>query len=85
MTNVGRHAGAKTCKVTVVRYTDKIHVAIEDDGAGFDPASRGDARGLGLVSLRERVTGLGGRLGVDSGVGRGTRIVAELPLSVSAL
>ncbi len=85
VTNVGRHAAATTCKVTVVRYTDKILATIEDDGVGFDPALRGGTRGLGLVSLRERVTGLGGRLEVDSGAGRGTRVVAELPLSVSAL
>jgi signal transduction histidine kinase len=85
VTNVGRHAGATTCKVTMVRFTDKVQLTIEDDGAGFDPAEQGDARGLGLVSLRERVTGLGGQLTVDAAAGRGTRVVAELPLSVSAL
>ena len=40
-----------------------------------------DARGLGLIGVRERVANLGGRLRVESGAGTGTRLTVELPLS----
>ena len=52
---------------------------VEDDGRGFDPAEAGE--GFGLEGMRERVGLLDGRLEIESRLGAGTTIVAEVPLS----
>src|SRR5262249_17404824 len=59
-----------------------LHVIIEDDGIGFDPADverPGRRRGLGLLGMRERIAQLRGRIEILSVQGRGTRIDVELP------
>ena len=58
---------------------DHVRATVEDDGRGFDPA---DATfgGTGLASMRERVTLLGGNLGLASSSGRGTRVEVSIPL-----
>jgi signal transduction histidine kinase len=83
VTNVARHAEARHCRVEIVRHDAALHLSIEDDGRGFDlgPARAADGRGLGLVGLRERIAGLGGRLQIESRRGAGTRLIVELPLS----
>jgi len=51
---------------------------VQDDGKGFDPEAA--ARGLGLVSMRERADSVGGRLTVSTQVrGKGTVIELEVP------
>ena len=82
VTNVARHAGASTCRVAIRGTADAISLTVEDDGCGFDPRVKPGAagRGLGLVSVRERVATLGGTLQVDSRPGHGTRLTVELPL-----
>ncbi len=81
LTNVVRHAGAGEVRVTLDRSDSWLRVSVEDDGRGFEwPASLSRSMGgLGLLGIRERVTGLGGRVWLDSAPGRGTRLVAELP------
>jgi signal transduction histidine kinase len=63
--------------------TGDVVARVEDDGIGFVPgqflhASDG-LRGIGLLSMRERVTLLGGTLMIDSTPGRGTLVRAEIP------
>jgi signal transduction histidine kinase len=76
LTNVVRHAQARTC---VVRLTADEDVALEinDDGAGI-PKDRG--AGVGLSSMRERASELGGRCVVESAPKGGTRVLVRLPL-----
>ena len=53
---------------------------ITDDGSGFDPkAVRRAGRHLGLVSMRDRASGVGGALTVESAPGKGTVIEMEVP------
>jgi signal transduction histidine kinase len=80
LSNVERHAGAATCRVTLLRgTTDGVaELVIDDDGSGFDPLTPGE--GFGLENLRERVTTLGGTLEIESSRGEGTRVQATLPL-----
>jgi signal transduction histidine kinase len=82
VTNVARHAGATVCRVEIQGTSDGLRITVEDDGRGFDPRVKPGAagRGLGLVSVRERVATLGGTLHVDSRPGQGTRLTVELPL-----
>jgi signal transduction histidine kinase len=82
--NCARHAQPQQVGVHV-RVTDGVlRIAIEDDGVGFDPvevaarARTGEA--VGLEGMRERAEIVGGTFRVDSVPGRGTRVVAELPV-----
>ncbi|MGO9261616.1 MAG: sensor histidine kinase [Bryobacteraceae bacterium] len=75
--NSARHANARTVEVEVKRDANRVLFSVRDDGAGFDTRF---VRGLGLLGMEERVRRLGGHLEIDSHLGRGTRIAAELPI-----
>ncbi|MDR7192591.1 ATP-binding protein [Luteimonas terrae] len=76
LTNVVRHARAQRVALRLRDDDTGLHLCVHDDGAGFAPEG---ARGLGLVIMRERAQGAGGRLEVTSTPGAGTRIEAWLP------
>jgi signal transduction histidine kinase len=79
--NAARHADPS--QVTVLLHADRSHAWLEvtDDGRGFDlAAAPGDAGGLGLHTMRDRVTELDGRLTIDSAPGEGTKVRACFPL-----
>lgn len=83
LTNVAKHASARACRVYVQRLPHSLLITVEDDGVGFDvnrKAAADPLRGLGLVGIRERVSGLGGTLRLESTPGQGTRLTAELPV-----
>ena len=77
--NVAKHSGASRADVRLMRERNTIFMRIDDMGAGFDPEAL-DNTGLGLVSMRERVNHVGGRLTIGSAPGSGTRIGVHLPL-----
>ena len=81
MTNVARHARARTCRVRL--SFDQIGSILElettDDGVGMPEDRRA---GVGLSSMRERVEELGGALVVEPGSEGGTRVLARLPVPV---
>lgn len=77
LTNVIKHAAAPHCTLTLTITTD-LCLTIEDDGQGLAADRRS---GVGLTSMRERTEELGGRLALDSVLGRGVKIKASLPLS----
>ncbi|WP_069465830.1 GAF domain-containing sensor histidine kinase, partial [Actinacidiphila rubida] len=78
--NALRHAGAGTVSVTLEGRGKGVRLRISDDGRGFDPhAVRQAGRHLGLVSMRDRADGVGGRLAVESEPGKGTVIEMEVP------
>jgi signal transduction histidine kinase len=78
LSNVGRHADATTCRVSLRRTGEGATLEIDDDGRGFDPAGR--SSGMGIANLRERAASLGGELSITSVAGEGTTIRALLPL-----
>jgi signal transduction histidine kinase len=78
LTNVGKHAHATRVDLRLRREGDQVVLAVQDDGAGFEPAAV--AVGThGLTGMRYRVEAMGGRLHIDSAPGRGTRLAARLP------
>lgn len=87
LTNVLRHAGAKRVGVQLRRCDEGLELVVEDDGKGFDVAAaqqRATAGGsLGLVGMQERAALAGGRLELSSAEGRGTRVRACFPLTLS--
>lgn len=80
--NVVKHAGTKRARVTAERMDDHVRLVVEDEGAGCDPALLEETGnlGLGLPGARERLEIVGGRLGVESRPGAGTRVTMEVPL-----
>lgn len=83
LTNVVRHAAATSVTVTlsVSRDPGSITLTVADDGAGFDPATRGiRAHRLGLTSMAARAARHGGSTRVESSPGAGTTVTAEVPL-----
>jgi PAS domain S-box-containing protein len=84
LSNVVKHSQAKQAHAELCAANEEVHLRIADAGVGFDPSLRGSDVGIGLVSMRERLRLVGGRLSVRSAPTRGTEILAEVPLSVSA-
>ena len=79
LTNIVKHARARSVSILVVRRGGSVTAVVEDDGTGFDP-DRVAADGLGLLGMRERVALIDGRLTVESSAGTGTTLAAEVPL-----
>ncbi len=80
LTNVVKHASASSVQVHLERSGGTVSLAVADDGQGFDPTDPSiSARRLGLVSMRERATELGGSLVVESERGQGTSVRARVP------
>ena len=80
--NVAKHASAMNVYVELTYQEDHVLLRIEDDGRGFTPQDcHSVQRGLGLVSMGERVRLLEGTLTVTSGPGRGTRLSVSIPLA----
>jgi signal transduction histidine kinase len=79
LTNVARHARARTCTVVLARQPGALRLGIEDDGLGVDGASVNGSAGHGLESMRRRAVDLGGRLAVRARDPQGTTVDAVLP------
>jgi signal transduction histidine kinase len=75
LTNVARHARASRVGLTLSYMEDVVSLDVRDDGVGFEPGHEG----YGLTGMRQRVTGVGGELAVESAPGEGTAISAIVP------
>ena len=78
--NVEKHASAKSAKVRLQRSGDGIRLTVQDDGVGFDPATQTLSRGIGLLSMKERMRLVEGQFTLTSKPGRGTRVDVWAPL-----
>jgi signal transduction histidine kinase len=78
LTNIVKHAQARSVSIVLARGGTAVTAVIEDDGRGFIPGDSGE--GLGLLGMGERLALLGGKLKLESSPGSGTTIVAEVPL-----
>jgi ligand-binding sensor domain-containing protein/signal transduction histidine kinase len=77
--NVLRHAGATEVAIAIAIARGGLRLVVGDNGGGFDPDSPPTGQGQGLLSMRRRATGLGGRLTIASTPGSGTRLELHLP------
>jgi signal transduction histidine kinase len=84
LANVAKHARARNVAVGLCCEGGEASVVVEDDGVGLDAPANGVPAGsptsFGLFSIRERLARHGGALHVDGQLGRGTRVVASLPV-----
>lgn len=85
LTNVARHAQAKSTSVLVERLKNEVVAVIEDDGQGFDPSQSSNRPALGLLGIRERTELLGGKLTIESTPGVGTSLFIRIPLTVQEI
>jgi two-component system, chemotaxis family, CheB/CheR fusion protein len=81
LNNVARHARATRVKLTISRIPGAVRMEISDNGKAFPVRKilRARTKRLGLVGMRERVEMVGGRLTIESTLGKGTTVRAEIP------
>ncbi|MDQ7842339.1 MAG: sensor histidine kinase [Armatimonadota bacterium] len=81
LTNVRKHARARSVEIRFSREGATAVVSIADDGRGFDVAAVEGAKGMhfGLLTMKERAESIGGRLEVTSAPGQGTRVTLWIP------
>jgi PAS domain S-box-containing protein len=82
LTNVRKHARARSVRIGLSVYDSRVEAIVQDDGAGFDPEVLETAEGqkFGLRFMRERAAEVGGSVEVHSAPGEGTQVVICVPL-----
>jgi len=78
--NSAKHSGVRNFEVRLWGKSREIHLTIRDSGTGFDIEAAKETRGLGLISMEERLKLLKGTLSIESQHKRGTTIHARVPL-----
>jgi PAS domain S-box-containing protein len=84
VSNVVKHSGARRCMVTLRGVEDRVRLDVIDDGRGFEVNAALTGRGLGLISMQERLRLVQGDLVVESSVGAGTAVRASVPVRAPA-
>ena len=77
--NAVKHSGVRHFKVELCGTEGEIQLTVSDLGVGFDPQDALQRRGLGLISMRERMQLIGGEISINSHPGSGTTIHARVP------
>jgi PAS domain S-box-containing protein len=77
--NVVKHARVREARLRIQRLRGSLWLTISDQGQGFDPRSLGRTGGFGLLSIRERIELLGGRMKIRSAKGRGSTFLITVP------
>jgi signal transduction histidine kinase len=78
--NTTKHSGVRQCRVRLWEAHGWVHLVITDEGRGFDPAAMEENRGIGLITMQERVSLVDGELRIESQPGRGTTVHARVPI-----
>ncbi len=84
LSNVGRHAQARSLDVRIAAGAGQLNITVRDDGRGALPAAFEAADAYGVMGMRERARHFGGRIAIDSQPGMGTAFELTLPLRASA-
>jgi PAS domain S-box-containing protein len=79
LTNAYKHSQSKTVRIKLVQQGDRLRIEVHDRGVGFRPEDIKEGQ-FGLAGIRERARLLGGKATIDSKVGKGTRVVVEVPI-----
>src|SRR5215467_2663707 len=78
--NATKYSGVRVFQVSLRRISDSLELTVSDDGVGFDEHEGFSRQGLGLISMRERLQMVRGRLEVKTQPGAGTTISARVPI-----
>jgi PAS domain S-box-containing protein len=83
LTNVIRHAQAKSVRVDLCQEEESILLVVQDDGIGFSESGFSNAFGsLGLLGMKERAQFCGGDMQISSSPGNGTTVTVRVPLDI---
>ena len=85
MTNIARHAEARSVCVDLERREDDVMVTIKDDGMGFSADLIEQMQSLGLLGMYERALVMGAHFEIESKPGQGTTIILQVPSDKSAI
>lgn len=81
LTNIARHSGATEASVEITRDATNCTVSVADNGHGCSRDERHTPNSFGLLGMRERANGLGGKLRIDTAPGQGFVLSVSLPLA----
>jgi signal transduction histidine kinase len=79
--NCVKHSGAEVVQVVLATSDHSIRLSLSDNGCGFDTRSEAMQKGLGFISMQERLRLVGGEINIYSQPRRGTRIDVSIPLN----
>jgi len=82
--NSAKHSGVRHFEVRLWGTSDEIHLTVKDSGAGFDREAAKESRGIGLISMEERLKLVNGTLSINSQPKGGTTIHARVPVGSGA-
>jgi PAS domain S-box-containing protein len=82
--NAVKHSGAQQFKVELHNTGEELHLTVSDSGIGFDSHDAMYGRGLGLISMRERLQLMKGKFSIESERGQGTMISAWVPIDAKS-
>jgi PAS domain S-box-containing protein len=74
-----KHSGSRRFEVLLNHSSNQIHLTVHDSGRGFDAGQPMQGRGLGLISMKERVALVGGELSIESQPQNGTTVYVRVP------
>ena len=80
--NAVKYSGVREFKAELLGTLGELKLTVSDRGVGFHPKDGGGGRGLGLISMRERMQLVGGELRIHSELGLGTTISARVPIEL---
>ena len=80
ISNIRKHAEAKTILIQLLTHKNEVNLIIEDDGIGFDYDTAIIKGGMGLNSINSRVEFLDGNINWDSEINKGTTVIINIPI-----
>jgi PAS domain S-box-containing protein len=83
--NAMKYSGTRRFVATLEGTSSEIHLRVQDSGIGFDPADAINGHGLGLISMRERLKLVDGKLSIESRPQMGTLVNATVPLNTGVM
>jgi signal transduction histidine kinase len=79
LTNVARHARARTVRIVLASTRDHVVLEVRDDGVGIPQAALTDVKSLGLLGMRERARAFGGEVTIQGAPGQGSVVRVQIP------
>ena len=82
LNNVAKHARATEIDICIMQHEETLHLSISDNGTGITETALRNPGGFGLISMRERIVTLNGKMAIDTTPGSGTTIRVVIPIDL---